>query len=127
MGNTKKTLREIEIEKTNKAMAKQKEAIETFKAIYGLEGNDSWELLKELYFKKERDRIANAITGSEPLNGATIDQLQEKLIAIRHFKIFIQALEQDATYAKETLEDLQKIKTNLENGEYSFEDEEENE
>jgi len=81
MGNTKKTLREIEIEKTNKAMAKQKEAIETFKAIYGLEGNDSWELLKELYFKKERDRIANAITGSEPLNGATIDQLQEKLIA----------------------------------------------
>jgi hypothetical protein len=122
--NTELTMRETEIVKIKENLEEQKEIISKFKEIYGLEENKAWILLKDLYFKDERDRIANAITGSEPLNGSTIVQLQEKLIAIRHFKIFIQTLEQNAADAVQLKEEFEKILVNLETGEYSFEDEE---
>jgi hypothetical protein len=101
------------IEELNEEIAQCKEAIveinsilEKDKAIKKLEAeNEDWKLLMDAYLTDEKDRIANVLTSTTPLREESEKALHQKLMSIRHFRLFMSSILTEAIHAEDRLKE----------------------
>jgi len=74
-----------------------------FNALVSLSKNDDWKVFTEMYCDDERDRISSALTGTQSFRAETETQLQQKLLSIRHFKLFLRSAEAESANSEEQL------------------------
>ena len=97
-----------DIVETQKAIDELDEQNKTFKALENLEKNNDWIEFKDAYFKREKERISNALTSVSPFREETEKQLHDKLTSIRHLKMFINFIEIDARNNGELIKELEQ-------------------
>ncbi len=85
------TTEELEAEKAKyeEMIPEMEEMVQLAESIERLESeNDDWRIVMNHFLIKEKDRIANVLTSSAPINSETEESLVKKLSAIRHFRMF---------------------------------------
>jgi hypothetical protein len=81
-----------------------------------LMNNDDFMKFIDLYCKDEPERITSVITSTENVSAQNIKTLQEMLLSIRYFKIFIESKEAEGNGAEIRLKDHVEYREKLENG-----------
>jgi hypothetical protein len=101
------------LEEINEEINQCKEAIEEInsilekdKALKRLESDsDDWKMLMEAYLADEKDRIANVLTSTIPLREESENMLHQKLMSIRHFRLFMSNILTEAVHAEDRLKE----------------------
>jgi chromosome segregation ATPase len=95
-----------EIEQCKEAIEEIHSVLEKDKALKRLETeNDDWKLLMEAYLTDEKDRIANVLTSTTPLREESENMLHQKLMSIRHFRLFMSGILTEAIHAEDRLKE----------------------
>lgn len=95
-------------------IAELKAAIEKGKALERLhESKDFDEIVLSGYFEKEAERIFGLLTTPTSLKRDQLDNLMDKLSAIRNFKHYFKTVLIDAAMAPEQIEEEEAYRKNL--------------
>jgi len=110
-----KYFREMEEDNLRQEICDVKDSLEEFRkvdenfaALMRLEENDDWKRFKEMYFTDEKKRLADALTSVAPFREETEKQLQQKLMSIRHLKLFMNNVEIESTGSGQAIKDLEE-------------------
>jgi len=110
-----KYFREMEEDNLRQEICDVKDSLEEFRkvdenfaALMRLEENDDWKRFKEMYFTYEKKRLADALTSVAPFREETEKQLQQKLMSIRHLKLFMNNVEIESTGSGQAIKDLEE-------------------
>jgi len=91
-----------------KALEEFEKVDENFATLMRLEKNDDWKKFKEMYFVDEKKRLADALTSVAPFREETEKQLQQKMMSIRHLKMFMNNVEIESTGSGQAIKDLKE-------------------
>lgn len=103
----------LEIEKANKNL---QPVMEKFELIKRLTDSEDFKQFIEWYFTDEAKRLGDVLTSTSPLSKDVVEVLQEKQLAIRHFKLFMQSIEVDCSTAELDIENNNEYKSKLQDG-----------
>jgi len=72
----------------------------------------------DFYFTNEKRRLSDTLTSTMPLKKDTIELLQEKQLAIRHLKLFIENLGNNTEELKEEITNINTTLDQIDKGEF---------
>lgn len=101
-----------EIAQLDEAIKEYSEVVKLEDSIKNLEKSDDWKAIIKAYIETEPERLSSVLSGTAPISIEVQQQLQEKLIAIRHFRLFISTILTESFHASEsisTLKDRKKV------------------
>jgi len=105
------------LQKIDDELSIHTENVELGEALERLFNNDDYKKVIEYgYFEKEGDRLARTLLAPSVLKRDQLQNMYDKMSAIRDFKVFIAVIGQNASFSKEEIERLEEFRTDVVGG-----------
>jgi len=105
------------LQKIDDELSVHKENVEIGEALENLSNNSDYKKVIEYgYFEKEGERLSRTLLAPSVLKRDQLQNMYDKMSAIRDLKVFLAVIGQNAAFSEEEIERLEEFRTDVVSG-----------